>query len=90
VLSALTDSEIAANRFAASLATQHDRASAAKEAQAAAELAALRFRKGEDDRIQMLEANSAAIQAGLLASASSADAAAAFVSFSKALGGGVK
>ncbi len=90
VLSALTDSEIAANRFAASLAAQHERASAAKEAQAAAELAALRFRKGEDDRIQMLEANSAAIQAGLLASASSADAAAAFVSFSKALGGGVK
>ena len=88
VLGALADSETAANRYAAAMNARAARESALDEARNAAGLAELRFQRGEDDRIQMLEARSAALQAELLALAARADAAAAYVGFNKALGGG--
>ncbi|MEO6716814.1 MAG: efflux transporter outer membrane subunit [Novosphingobium sp.] len=88
VLGALADSETAANRFAANTSARVSRESALGEASAAAGLAEQRFQLGEDDRIQMLEARSAALQAELSALAARADAAAAYVGFTKALGGG--
>ena len=88
VLGALADSETAANRFAASRSASASRESALGEARTAAGLAEQRFQRGEDDRIQMLEARSAALQAELSALAARADAAAAYVGFTKALGGG--
>jgi len=90
VLGALADSETAANRYAAAMNARDARESALGEARAAAALAGQRFQRGEDDRIQMLEAHSAALQAELLALAARADAAAAYVGFTKALGGGAK
>ncbi len=90
VLGALADSETAANRFAASTSARAARESALGAALGAAGLAEQRFRRGEDDRIQMLEARSAALQAELLALAARADAAAAYVGFTKALGGGAR
>jgi NodT family efflux transporter outer membrane factor (OMF) lipoprotein len=88
VLSALTDSETAANRYVAAVAARKDRETALEDASTAAGLALLRFDKGEDDRIQMLEARSASIQAEQAALAAQADATTAYVSFAKALGGG--
>jgi NodT family efflux transporter outer membrane factor (OMF) lipoprotein len=90
VLGALADSETAANRYAASTSARDARERALAEARAAAALAEQRFQRGEDDRIQMLEARSAALEAELSALAARADAAAAYVGFTKALGGGVK
>jgi NodT family efflux transporter outer membrane factor (OMF) lipoprotein len=90
VLGALADSETAANRFGVATSARASRESALTEARVAAQLAAQRFQRGEDDRIQMLEARSAALQAELLALASRADTAAAYIGFTKALGGGAK
>lgn len=90
VLGALADSETAANRFAASTAARARRESALGAARNAAALAERRFQRGEDDRIQMLEARSAALQAELSAIAARTDEAGAYVGFTKALGGGAK
>ena len=88
VLAALADSETAANRYAAALATSADRQKAWADAATVANLAALRFARGEDDRIQMLEARSAALQAEQLALIARADGVTAYVAFAKSLGGG--
>jgi NodT family efflux transporter outer membrane factor (OMF) lipoprotein len=88
ILGALTDSETAANRFASSLIARISRERALGRARVAEQLAEQRFQRGEDDRIQMLEARSAALQAEQLALAANADAATAYVNFTKALGGG--
>lgn len=88
ILGALTDSETAANRFAASMNARGSREKALGEAKVAVQLAEQRFQHGEDDRIQMLEARSAALQAEQSALAARADAAAGYVNFTKALGGG--
>ena len=88
VLGALTDSETAANRLSASSTARTSRERALGEARVAAELAEQRFQRGEDDRIQMLEARSAALMAELAELAARAEEAAAYVNFTKALGGG--
>lgn len=88
VLGALSDSETAANRFATALAASADRQKALASAATAADLADLRFRRGEDDRLQMLEARSAKLRADQAVLAARADALAAYVAFAKALGGG--
>ncbi len=88
VLAALADSETAANRYAAALAASADRQKAWADAATAADLAALRFARGEDDRIQMLDARSAALQAEQSALIARADGVTAYVAFSKSLGGG--
>lgn len=90
VLAALADSETAANRYAATLTARADRDKALADATTAADLAALRFTRGEDDRIQMLEARSAALQAEQAALAARVEAASAYVGFAKALGGGAQ
>ncbi len=89
VLSALSDSETAANRYAAALTARKERETARADASTAASLASIRFQSGEDNRIQMLEARSALLQAEQAVLASQADAATSYVSFAKALGGGV-
>lgn len=88
VLVALADSETAANRYAAAITARGDRGRASENARVAADLATLRFKHGEDDRIQMLEVQSTAIQADQAMLAARAEAALAYVAFAKSLGGG--
>ncbi len=88
VLSALADSETAANRYGAALVARGSRSAALTSAQTAARLADQRFKRGEDDRMQMLEARSNAIAAEQALVAARADALGGFVSFAKSLAGG--
>ncbi len=90
VLSALADSETAANRYGATLAARGSRAEALAQGTAAAGLADLRFKQGEDDRLQLIEARSNALGAEQALLAARADALAAYIAFAKALGGGAK
>lgn len=89
VLGALASSETAANRYANSLLALRDREAAVTRAQAASELADLRFRRGEDDRIQALEAQAALLAERLQLEAARAEALSAFTAVHKELGGGV-
>ncbi len=88
VLSALADSETAANRYGAALATRDSRAEAQRRSTAAADLAGLRFSRGEDDRLQLIEARSNALASEQALLAARADALSAYVAFAKALAGG--
>ncbi len=88
VLQALADSESAANRYANTTETRTIREQALAEARVSADLAALRFRKGEDNRIQMLEAQSAQMQAEQALLAARIQGTIDWLAFSKALGGG--
>jgi NodT family efflux transporter outer membrane factor (OMF) lipoprotein len=88
VLSALIDSETAANRYAATITAYRNRAAAVADATVATSLALQRFRSGEDDRVQLLEAQSASLQAETSALTAQAESTIAYVSFAKALGGG--
>ena len=88
VLTALSDSETALNRFAAAQRTQQDRDGARQQSADALTLARQRYRAGEDDLIVLLDAQSAysaAEQQSIVAKAASLDA---LVSLYKALGGG--
>ena len=88
VLTALSDSETALNRYAATGTALAEREAALDAAQRSAGLAQKRFASGEDDRLAVLEAQSTATAAGLLAIAARADHLTAYVSLTKALGGG--
>ncbi|GGD91199.1 multidrug efflux outer membrane protein OprN [Tsuneonella deserti] len=89
VLGALASSESAANRYANALLTLRDRAAAVGRAQAVADLAELRFRRGEDDRIQALEARAALLAEQLQLEAVRAEVVGSFVALHKELGGGL-
>ena len=88
VLAALSDSETALNRYAAARTALADREAALAAADHAASLAQQRFGSGEDDRLALLEAQSTAAAANLRAIAARADRFTAYVSLTKALGGG--
>jgi outer membrane protein TolC len=88
VLSALTDSETALNRYAAALATRSNRDRALGDAQIATRLAAQRFRAGEDDRIRWLEAQSSERKIEQASLSAQFEAFASYVAVAKSLGGG--
>ena len=88
VLTALSDSETALNRFAATQRTERDRDVARQQTADALTLANQRYRAGEDDLIVLLDAQSAysaAEQQSIAAKAARLDA---IVALYKALGGG--
>jgi NodT family efflux transporter outer membrane factor (OMF) lipoprotein len=88
VLGALNDSQTALNRFGfAQYAQQRAEAAHADNARLSA-LVEQRFKHGEDDRIQWLEAQSTERAAQLTVINAKADTLAAYVSATKALGGG--
>ena len=87
VLSALSDSETGVNRFAASQAVLSEREAALQRGGTLTELAAERFRAGEDDRLALLEAQSAYRSVEQQLIASRLDNLSAFVALAKALGG---
>lgn len=89
VLSALADSEAAANRFAGTIAMRADRGQALARAREAERLAELRFRRGEDDRLQLLEARSGRVAAAQQELAAKTDVLAAFTALTKALAGAI-
>jgi NodT family efflux transporter outer membrane factor (OMF) lipoprotein len=88
VLGALQDSETALNRYAAALSVGAAREAALHEAQLQARLVEKRWKAGEDNRIQSLEAESAALAVEQQLIAARADALSTYVAASKALGGG--
>ena len=88
VLTALADSETAINRYAATQATRAAREGALAQSKVALDLAQQRYRAGEDDLVNLLDAQSA----HSLAERQTADAAeaelTALTTLYKALGGG--
>ncbi len=88
VLTALSDSETALNRFAAAQAVQRARAAALTDNRSSVALVLRRYRAGEDDRIIWLEARSAERATEQQAIAAQNDALTSYVSVAKALGGG--
>ncbi len=88
VLTALSDSETALNRYAATGTALNDREAGLAAAERAAGLARQRFEKGEDDRLALLEAQSTATAARLRAIAARAEHFTAYLALTKALGGG--
>ncbi|SDD22011.1 efflux transporter, outer membrane factor (OMF) lipoprotein, NodT family [Sphingomonas sp. YR710] len=88
VLTALNESETAANRFVQAAETAR-RSAAARDAQRTAlDLAEQRYRSGEDDLLALLQARSAWEQADRAASDAGAQQALQAVALYKALGGG--
>ncbi len=88
VLTALSDSETALNRYASATSQLRDRDAARAASSKALELARQRYREGEDDLLNLLDAQSdysTADQASLTARATHLTA---LVSLYKALGGG--
>jgi NodT family efflux transporter outer membrane factor (OMF) lipoprotein len=88
VLTALSDSETALNRFAAAQQTRGDRELARRQSEAALTLARQRYRAGEDDLIVLLNAQSAYSASEQQSIAADAGVLNSMVSLYKALGGG--
>jgi NodT family efflux transporter outer membrane factor (OMF) lipoprotein len=88
VLTALSDSETALNRYAEAGAQRRDLASAREHAALALDLAGQRYQAGEDDLPTLLAAQSGYSAVEQSALAARAAELAAFVSLYKALGGG--
>jgi NodT family efflux transporter outer membrane factor (OMF) lipoprotein len=88
VLSALSDSETAINRYAAAQRTQRDREVARQQNEEALEMARQRYRAGEDDLIVLLDTQSAYTLADRQSIAARAATLEALASMYKALGGG--
>ena len=88
VLTALSDSETALNRFASAQQTRADRELARQQSEAALVLARQRYRAGEDDLIVLLNAQSAYSTSEQQSVAAEAGALNSMVSLYKALGGG--
>lgn len=88
VLSAISDSETAINRFAAAQRTQQDREVARQQSEESVTLARERYRAGEDDLIVLLQAQSAYTAAEQQSIAARASTLSAQASLYKALGGG--
>ncbi len=90
VLSALADSETALNRYAAARAEAQTREAVLAEATTVARLAERRWRAGEDDRLQALEAEAVRRGAEQAVLAARAATLTSYAALSKALGGGLK
>lgn len=88
ILNVLSDSETALNRFAHTQDAQLRAEAALADDVRLTALGAQRFKRGEDDRIQWLEAQSTERTAEAAAINARADTLAAYVSAAKALGGG--
>jgi NodT family efflux transporter outer membrane factor (OMF) lipoprotein len=88
VLTALSDSETALNRFASAQQTRADRELARQQSEAALTLARQRYRAGEDDLIVLLNAQSAYNVSEEQSITAEAGALNSMVSLYKALGGG--
>jgi outer membrane protein TolC len=88
VLTALSDSETALNRFAAAQRTERDRDVARQQTADALTLADQRYRAGEDDLIVLLDAQSAYSAAERQSIGARAARLDAMVALYKALGGG--
>jgi len=88
VLGALSDSETAINRFAASKRTAAELSVAVTQDETALALARERYRAGEDDLIVVLDAQSTYSVVEQQSIAADADALTSMVSLYKALGGG--
>ena len=88
VLSALSDSETAVNRYANAQATRDRREGALRQSVLVADLAERRYQAGEDDRIAWLQARSASLAVEQQAITAREGAVTNYVSLAKALGGG--
>jgi outer membrane protein TolC len=88
VLTALSDSETALNRYAAAQAIRGEREAARALAAQSLDLARQRYSAGEDDLIVLLEAQSAASAADARAIDAREAELAALAALYKALGGG--
>ncbi|HKX79307.1 MAG TPA: efflux transporter outer membrane subunit [Novosphingobium sp.] len=88
VLGAMADSETALNRYATAVAVAEDLAMARDRAAVSRDLAARRYRAGEDSLIQSLTAASRFHAAERAATDAAADALRAHAALVKALGGG--
>jgi NodT family efflux transporter outer membrane factor (OMF) lipoprotein len=88
VISALTDSETALNRYAATVVTRGESESALANGQLITRLAAQRFRAGEDDRIQWLEAQSSERAFEQVSLTARLDVTTSYIAIVKSLGGG--
>ena len=88
VIGALSDSETALNRFAASQRAREERDLALQQTAAALTLARQRYHAGEDDLVVLLDAQSAYSVSEQQSIAADAAALSALVSVYKALGGG--
>lgn len=86
VLTALADSETAANRLARAVQSQDAADRAAQVADATAQLARQRYDRGEDNRLQALEAQLAALSAQASAVSVDTARAQAYIALGKALG----
>jgi outer membrane protein TolC len=87
VLSALADSETAANRFASAQTALADRQAARDQSMQSLDLAEQRYRAGEDDLLTLLDAQSADAAADRSLTQARAQALEAYVALLKALGG---
>lgn len=89
VLTALSDSETAINRYAATLATVRERDAARAGSATSLDLARQRYRAGEDDLLSLLDAQSTYSGADRAAVQARQQALEAYAALVKALGGGV-
>ena len=88
VLGALSDSETAINRYAAARTALEEREAARKQSAAALELTEQRYHAGDDDRVSMLEAQSAYATADRAWVSAAQDSLEDYAALVKALGGG--
>ena len=88
VLTALSDSETAVNRYSAACRAREDREGSLQQAQAETSLILARYRAGEDDRQAWLQAGARQRAAEQQAITVRVEALTAYVSLTKALGGG--
>jgi NodT family efflux transporter outer membrane factor (OMF) lipoprotein len=88
VLGALSDSEAAANRYAAARTTLEEREAARARSAAALQMTRERYQRGDDDRVVMLEAESSYEAAHRAWIAAAQEALEDYAALVKALGGG--
>jgi NodT family efflux transporter outer membrane factor (OMF) lipoprotein len=88
VLGALADSETAANRYAAARTTLDERAAARAHSAEALEMTRQRFQKGDDDRVSVLEAESAYATADRAWVSAAQESLEDYAGLVKTLGGG--
>lgn len=88
VVGALNESEGAANRFAKAAQAAGDAADAEAHERSSFELAELRFKRGEDDRLALERARLEWLQTRQTLDDATADYAAAAIALNKSLGGG--
>ena len=88
VLGALADSETAANRYAAARTTLDERAAARARSAAALDMTSERYKKGDDDRVDVLQAQSAYETANRAWVSAAQESLEDYAGLVKALGGG--